>query len=180
MKLEQVEIENYRAIKKLDLPLDPDLTVFYGANGHGKTSVLSAIAAGLGSIPMLLPEVSGVGFRNTDLRGQRPLRVMLRTRDGIEWDRRRLGARGKASRRMLKEKMEEIVAADRERADREGAKPLDLPIVTFYDTDRAVLDAPASAPRLQDGVPSLRGAGRSARPPRQLQGVLTVVLHHGE
>ena len=137
MKLERVEIENCRAIEKLDLPLDPALTVFHGDNGHGKTSVLSAIAAGLGSVPMLLPEVSGVGFRNTDLRGQRPLRVMLRTRDGIEWDRRRLGPRGKASRRMLKEKMEAIVAADRE-----GAEPLDLPIVAFYDTDRAVFDAP--------------------------------------
>ena len=137
MKLERVEIENCRAIEKIDLPLDPDLTVFYGDNGHGKTSVLAAIAAGLGSIPMLLPEVSGVGFRNTDLRGQRPLRVMLRTRDGIEWDRRRLGPRGKASLWMLKEKMEAIVAADRE-----GASLIDLPIVAFYDTDRAVFDAP--------------------------------------
>ena len=143
MKLERVEIESYRAIEKLDLPLDPDLTVFHGANGHGKTSVLSAIAAGLGSIPMLLPEVSGVGFRNTDRRGQRPLRVMLRTCDGIEWERRVLGQqrtakrRTSTSRRMLKEKMEEIVAADRE-----GTSPLDLPIVAFYDTDRTVSDVP--------------------------------------
>ena len=143
MKLERVEIENYRAIEKLDLPLDPALTVFHGANGHGKTSVLGAIAAGLGSIPMLLPEVSGVGFLKTDRRGQRPLRVMLRTRDGIEWERRVLGQQGTASRRtstrrrMLKEKVEEVVAADRE-----GAEPLDLPIVAFYDTDRAVFDAP--------------------------------------
>ena len=137
MKLERVEIENYRAIEKIDLPLDPDLTVFHGDNGHGKTSVLSAIAAGLGSIPRLLPEVSGVGFLKTDRRGQRPLRVMLRTRDGIEWDRRRLGPRGKASHRMLKEKMEAIVAADRE-----GDSPINLPIVAFYDTDRAVFDAP--------------------------------------
>ena len=119
MKLERVEIENYRAIEKLDLPLDPDLTVFHGSNGQGKTSVLGAIAAGLGSIPMLLPEVSGVGFLKTDRRGQRPLRVMLRTRDGIEWDRRVLGQQGTARRRtstnlrMLKEKMEGIVAADR-------------------------------------------------------------------
>ena len=143
MKLERVEIENYRAIEELDLTLDPDLTVLHGANGHGKTSVLSAIATGLGSIPRLLPDVSSIGFRDTDGRGQRPLRVMLRTRDGIEWDRRRLWPRGKASRRtstsrrMLKEKMEAIVATDREEAE-----PLDLPIVAFYDTDRAVFDVP--------------------------------------
>ena len=156
MKLELVEIENCRAIEKLDLTLDPDLTVLHGANGHGKTSVLGAIAAGLGSIPTLLPEVSGVGFRDTDLRGQRPLRVMLRTRDGIEWDRRRLGPRGKASRRELKWAMEKIVAADREEA-----APLDLPIVAFYDTDRAVFDVPHRRRNLKTEFPryaALEGA----------------------
>ncbi len=138
MKLERVEIENYRAIEKLDLPLDSDLTVFYGANGHGKTSVLSAIAAGLGSIPMLLPDVSGVGFRETDLRGSRPLQVTLNTLDGIHWDRKRqYGRRGKSSRQDLSKVIEALVSADRE-----GASPHDLPIVAFYDTDRAVVDAP--------------------------------------
>ena len=72
MKLERVEIESYRAIEKLDLPLDPHLTVFHGANGHGKTSVLSAIAAGLGSIPMLLPEVSRVGSATPTGAGNGP------------------------------------------------------------------------------------------------------------
>ncbi len=89
MKLERVEIENYRAIEKLDLPLDPSLTILHGNNAHGKTSVLSAIAIGLGSIPMLLPEVSGIGFRKTDRRGSRPMRVGLATVGGVEWDRRR-------------------------------------------------------------------------------------------
>ena len=36
------------AIERLDLPLHPRLTVLHGDNGHGKTSVLTAIAAGLG------------------------------------------------------------------------------------------------------------------------------------
>ena len=142
MKLEQVTIENYRAIDKLDVPLDSALTVLHGPNGHGKTSVLSAIATGLGSIPRLLPDISSVGFRKNDRRGQRPLRVTLRTSDGVEWDRRRLAQRGTTGTRalsnvrMLKAAMEEIVTADLE-----GAEPLDLPIVAFYDTDRAVSDA---------------------------------------
>ena len=53
MKLKSVEIENYRAIEKLSLSLDPSLTVLYGDNGYGKTSVLSAIAVGLGHEAML-------------------------------------------------------------------------------------------------------------------------------
>ena len=44
MKIGFVTIENYRAIKCLTLPLHPQLTVLHGANGSGKTSILTAIA----------------------------------------------------------------------------------------------------------------------------------------
>lgn len=137
MKLKGVEIENYRAIEKLDLPLNPDLTVLHGDNAHGKTSVLSAIATGLGSIPTLLPNVSGIGFLKTDGRGLREMRVGLTAVDGVAWDRRMRGPPGRAALRELKEAMDTIV-----NADRNGSKPLDLPIVAFYDTDRAVFDHP--------------------------------------
>ena len=138
MKLERVEIENYRAIEELVLLLDPGLTVLHGENGHGKTSVLSAIAVGLGVIPRLLPDISGVGILKTDRRGQRPLRVGLTAIGGVAWDRVwSQGKRKRAGRRELKEAMDAIVEADRE-----GHTPRDLPIVAFYDTDRTVFDAP--------------------------------------
>ena len=139
MKLARVEIENYRAIETLHLALHPGLTVLHGDNGHGKTSGLSAIATGLGSFPMFLPDVSSVGFRKSDRRGSRPLRVGLRTVDsgGMAWDRRVGGPQRKNILRELKETMDTIV-----NADREATGPLDLPIVAFYDTDRAVFDLP--------------------------------------
>ena len=59
MKLKAVEIENFRAIEKLTLSLDPQLTVLHGANAHGKTSVLSAVAVGLGAIPTRPPRCLG-------------------------------------------------------------------------------------------------------------------------
>ena len=55
MKLKSVEIENFRAIDELRLPLHPTLTVLHGDNAHGKTSVLSAIAVGLASIRRSCP-----------------------------------------------------------------------------------------------------------------------------
>ncbi len=137
MKLKCVEIENYRAIRKLDLPLNSSLVVLHGDNAHGKTSVLSAIATGLGSISMLLPDVSGISFRKTDGRGSRQVRVGLTAIDGVAWVRRMRGSRRTTGRRYLKEAMDAIVRADREEAD-----PVDLPIVAFYDTDRAVFDQP--------------------------------------
>ena len=140
MKLERVTIENYRAVERLTFPLDPYLTVFHGDNAHGKTSILSAIAVGLGRIATLLPGVSGIYFRETDQRGRRSLRVELTTTEGVVWARRR--AFGRTARRMiiqqgLSEIVDAIVRADRDRQD-----PLDLPIVAFYDTDRAVFDQP--------------------------------------
>ncbi len=156
MKLKSVEIENYRAIEKIDLQLHPQLTVLHGDNAHGKTSILNAIAVGLGSIPTLLPDVSGIAFLKTDRRVTQvklktpdgvehvveipiyaQMQVELMTADGFSW-RRTMGSRGRrAALRELKEAIENIV-----NADRAGVEPLDLPIVTFYDTDRAVFDQP--------------------------------------
>ena len=65
------------------------------------------------------------------------MEVKLTTTGGIEW-RRSMGLRRKAAvLRQLSETIEKIV-----KADREGAPPLDLPIIAFYDTDRAVFDQP--------------------------------------
>ena len=138
MKLQQVTIQNYRAIKHLQLPLDPSMTVFHGDNAHGKTSVLSAIAVGLGSIPRLLPDVSGIDFLKTDRRGHSPMHIALSTLDGVSWGRRRnFGARGPAVLRDLREAMLKITNADQEEKE-----PIDLPIIAFYSTDRAVFDVP--------------------------------------
>ena len=141
MKLKTVEIENFRAIEKLTLPLDPQLTVLHGDNAHGKTSVLAAIAVGLGIIPTPLPGVSGIGFRKADLRKDAQLmRVALTPIDGRPWRRTRTkqgrslaGVRGLE---WLREQTKKMVDADRE------GRPIDLPIVTLYDTDRVVLDLP--------------------------------------
>ena len=137
MRLRFVEIENFRAIKQLKLSLDESLTVFHGDNAHGKTSVLAAIAAALGAIPTLLPEVTGTKFRDADRRrSARSVRVVLETTDGIEWAMRRGGTRRPNSGRSLRAEIKNIIEADEEGRD------VDLPIVAFYDTDRAVFDAP--------------------------------------
>ena len=68
MKLKSVEIENYRAIEKLELQLDPSLTVLHGDNGYGKTSVLSAIAVGLRDMFRSFPCEPGIVFCEEDRR----------------------------------------------------------------------------------------------------------------
>lgn len=44
MRIERLEIENFRGIRKMDLDLHPRLNVFVGVNGAGKTTILDASA----------------------------------------------------------------------------------------------------------------------------------------
>ena len=158
MKLKSVKIENYRAIKRLRLPLDPSLTVLHGDNTCGKTSVLSAIAVGLGVIPDLLDDlsgfkISGIDFLETDLRvGESFLQVDVTATEGLAWKRERFvgvdpeeSATKNHGLEALNEWVTELV-----RAHREATPPVELPIIAFYNTDRAVLDAPERR-RIRDG-----------------------------
>ena len=136
MKLRSVEIDNYRAIEHLHLPLDPSLTVLHGDNTCGKTSVLSAIAVGLGVIPRVF-NVSGLDFLETDLRaGESFVQVEVTTTEDVGWKRERrdwqMTDRGLDAG--LRGKLSEVT-----RADEDAGTPVELPIVAFYGTDRPAL-----------------------------------------
>ena len=146
MKLELIRIQNFRAIEWLELRPHAQLTVLHGDNAHGKTSVLSAIAAGLGAIPTALPGVAGIRLKKADRRdGSRYTRVFLKTTEEIAWEQR-LGRRldwqeepnqehlPAGPLRDLKKWLNQTDLADR-------GQPTDIPITAYYDTDRAVADA---------------------------------------
>ena len=146
MKLKSIEIENYRAIEKIDLQFDPQLTVLHGNNAHGKTSVLSAIAVGLGAVPTLLPDVSGIGFLKKDRReGGGRARVSLTTTDEIRWERSS-GASGRTgwisgrdkSQEPPRHPLRDLKQWLESNALRGWGTPIDLPIMVFYDTERVV------------------------------------------
>ena len=147
MKLKYVEIENFRAIEKIRLFPDSQVTVLHGANAHGKTSVLSGIAVGLGAIPTSLPDVTGVGFLKKDRRqGRGYTRVLLTTTDGITWERTS-GARRKTGWSLSRDSSQ-LPTLDHPLRDlrqwlaknalKAWGTPIDLPIMAFYDTERAV------------------------------------------
>ena len=165
MKLKSVEIENYRAIEKLELPLDPSLTVLHGDNGYGKTSVLSAIAVGLGHEGMLGSFLDVfIYFCEGDWReGAGDPRVSLTSMDGNVFERQ--GTRSVFER----EKAEIEMSANRENLDKalvenSRAESKDMPIGTLYGTDRIVSDVPESVvsprqlPRRITRLDALKGA----------------------
>jgi predicted ATP-binding protein involved in virulence len=158
MKISHITIENFRAIKKLDLPLDPQLTVLVGNNAAGKTTILDAIAVGLGAILTRLPSVSGIKFRQSDIReelatelkdeqapSQAPYtRVTLESIEGIIWDITKKRDQTKRTQQaippdkkldQLHDFLENIIN------DVQDGKPTYLPVIAYYGTDRAVLSA---------------------------------------
>ena len=154
MKLKSVEIENYRAIEKLKLSLDPSLTVLHGENGYGKTSVLSAIVVGLGAILEFFSRRLDIDFCSEDLReGAEDPRVSITAMDGTSWERQGV--------RKDEDQEEEEGLSQPNNQEEEGlsqlnnlleeldnsimeGQPADLPIVAFYGTDRTTLDMPIS------------------------------------
>ena len=164
MKLKYVEIENYRAIEELKLPLDPSLTVLHGDNGYGKTSVLSAIAVGLGHEDMLGRFLDiFIYFCEGDWReGAENPRVSLTSMNGDVSERQ--GTRSVFER----EKAEIEMSGRREIVEKalvgKSQKNKKIPIGTLYGTDRTVSDVPESVvaprqlPRRAPRLDALKGA----------------------
>ena len=149
MKLKSVTIENYRAIENLELSLDQSLTVLHGANGHGKTSLLSAIAVGLGEwLGSFLDELS-FDLSEEDWReGAASPRIVVESIDGIIGERREDKATDE------REEAQRIAVNDAMQSGLEEAlatREEDMPIVAFYGTDRMLSDIP-------DWVLSQRGS----------------------
>ena len=132
-------------MEDLRLQLDPQLAVLHGDNAHGKTSVLSAIAVCLGAVPLLLPDVSGIGFLKKDRRDGRGARVSVTTTDDVSWERtsglKRSAvrfAKGDESQETSKHPLRELKQWLERSALQAWGGSADLPILAFYDTERAV------------------------------------------
>jgi predicted ATP-binding protein involved in virulence len=48
MRIDRLELRNFKKFAELDLSLHPQFTLLIGDNGAGKTSVLDALAVALG------------------------------------------------------------------------------------------------------------------------------------
>ncbi|MEK8015289.1 MAG: AAA family ATPase [Candidatus Parabeggiatoa sp.] len=148
MKLKSIKIENFRAIKTLELLLHPKLTVLHGDNAAGKTALLDAVAVGIGPILTHLPEVSGIKFKRHDLRQETQeskaapyMRVELTTTQNVQWDcmLRRDKTEHTVKKlpdtvglKQLHAYLEEIISGVQDN------QPVILPVLVYYGTERAV------------------------------------------
>lgn len=57
MRIDRVELKNFRGFEHLELELHPRFTLLIGGNGSGKTNALEGLAFGLGGWIVALPDV---------------------------------------------------------------------------------------------------------------------------
>ncbi|WP_198375106.1 AAA family ATPase [Neoroseomonas rubea] len=147
MKIDSIHVKNFRAIRDLELPLDRSLTVLHGNNAQGKTSVLSAIALGLSRIPKLLGAPKSNTFNAADVRmGSHSTEVTLKSTSGMKWTTKELSndfpkyVRSLDNSRSSDKDLQIWIKAISKEID-EGVT-VDLPVIAFYDTERAVFGLP--------------------------------------
>jgi len=67
MHLESVEVVNFRGISRLTLALESDVTVLFGENAWGKTSLVEALMSTLGSRPLTEADIHRVAYDRSTL-----------------------------------------------------------------------------------------------------------------
>ncbi len=68
MQILNVEIKNFRGIEQQIIHFKPGINLIKGINGTGKTSILEAIAVGLGGFVAGIPEVATRHFSSDEVR----------------------------------------------------------------------------------------------------------------
>jgi len=63
-----VQIQNYKAIKDMQIAFSPGVNLLIGDNGVGKTSVLDALSVALGAFLSDVPHVTVRGIQQSDIR----------------------------------------------------------------------------------------------------------------
>jgi predicted ATP-binding protein involved in virulence len=176
LRIDQIELSNYRCFPRLRVDFHPKLTVIAARNGWGKTAILDAAAVALGPFVGAFDEAKGAHFTNADVRlvrrsgavpaemeAQYPLTLEARgivgDRDAT-WRRRLAGAKGRtthADARVLIDYGKRLEHRVRDAADGRADSPPVLPLVSYYGTGRLW-----SEMRLSAGRKSKAGTSRMA------------------
>ena len=150
MRLNKIEIQNYRCFDKLAVEFPNQLSVIVGNNATGKSTILDAAAIMLGTFLTGFDLASGHGIgkedaRNVsyemgsvvDLQPQFPVKlhawgeVVGRK---IDWIRALNSSSGRTT--MVDAKEMSAISAECQSRVRQGDKSLILPIISYYGTGR--------------------------------------------
>ena len=181
--IQTMTIEGFRGIRSAKIPLHPRVTVFFGPNAAGKSTVLDALAMGLGALAARVPGVAGRTLRPADLRvpyvdreavGEKAgvagpfARVTVEAAGGLVWDvthRRSAQDRRRtppaAGTKALHTALDPLVldALDA----KPGAQTEPIPFVAAYGNERAGVEVPARERGFRKVIQRFSGLDESLR-----------------
>jgi predicted ATP-binding protein involved in virulence len=160
--LRSVHIQDFRGVRDLTIELDQHVTVFFGVNAAGKTTMLDALAICLGAISSRVPNAEGRTFKTRgDLRvpwkdradyQERSRVACVYARIGVEcvnglaWDLTRYRSASDAKTvkdrgRGVKALHDVIDPLIRDVLDAQDSRPA-FPLVAAYGTERSLVGIP--------------------------------------
>lgn len=136
IKVSGLTLNNFRGYKRFSVSIHKTLTVLVGENGAGKTSILEAIACGLGPFLTAMPDAKGKLIRNSDINvGPKGIanyaRISIDTLSSLSWDLAtkgtKIGEVAKIGTSALSDYAKQIVELDEE-----------YPLIAYYGTNRTL------------------------------------------
>ena len=153
MRIDRLQIENFRCFADQELFFNDRFTLLIGANATGKTAVLDAIAVALGAALISVPQASSASIGRRDVRriyrrtGETghyadyfPVRI---TADGkfadqpLIWSRELMSRKSRTTRRNagpVRHAMQELMVRNQDDDD------ILFPIIGYYGTGRLWLE----------------------------------------
>lgn len=136
LKISEVSISNFRGYSNFRVPLHSSLSVLVGENGAGKTSILEAVACGLGPFLTAMPDAKGKLIKKSDIHVNTKgvasyARITIETTSSLSWD---LVAKGAGTAEAPKLGTAALTAYASQLVDSQS----EFPLIAYYGTSRAL------------------------------------------
>ena len=150
MHIDTIRLHQFRGAKKLTLKLDPQLNVFVGMNGSGKSTVLDASAILLSWMVNRMKSAKGSGrpINKPDIQNGRPLSKLaieckqFAGQDPVRWGIVKSHYRVNNSEERTELKALNTWVHELQKTITGAEFKVNLPLFAYYPVNRAVLDIP--------------------------------------
>jgi predicted ATP-binding protein involved in virulence len=146
MKIERLELKNFRGIREMTLDFSPKVNVLVGVNGAGKSSILDALAILLSRLIGRLRSTSGTGrfFVEKDIRDGssetvNTLQILLQG-TSVKWTVAKARKGRRAQTITNQGQLKEIASRVHDLLEQDPKA--NIPLAVFYGVNRAVVDIP--------------------------------------